>query len=707
MAAAAAAAIGPLTPLAPSATAAIGTSTPLAPSAAAAIDTPLAPSATVGGGPGVTGSGSSGATGSTAPPSVAEDEDELELGAEGAIDLTTSASGSVAAAPSPGANPSLNRKKGSLYTADDLRVARDRMPNLWQYMVMPASEFSTLSFSTQNQGLHMTLGVPERVINKRTNATTTLKGLREVFCFPWVSKDRNDVVDALLDSQVICKVCYGSSARHNTLLASPATLRKHESSGWHVTCAKRFSTRQVTLGEVGMKHLATDESKKRDITLSVGSLLAGGEGAAGLPHTALPVYMNSDFRAVSSRAGAFPSAKCIADTFAPHAVVLVRQEISKRLADVDHFSLAIDGGGSELADGLKVVAVVAMSPEFEHDLLLSLTLLRTHETAAVQADALHDTLKLYDVPPSKVLYVVADNASVNPATVDRLRAEPYSWTAEYVRCMPHCLNLVMRAFLTIFETEYNMATHLRTIRSFIKAGGGASRRRTLAEYGVTLSGIDFSDTRWQGFIVAIQYMASDQTTAEMAKAKSLLAAAAARGDESAAAALAEPGALQSHWCAVFEAVESIGEDTDESSKCCDIAVFVRISFCSGCSPRCQFLPSVQTPPTWTAHLWPAASWITTATLQTSQRSSCWASCSKPYQTFLRAFKVGPNTSLWRQMQWRQVVMRSTTGSIQRRRRWVPGAWKSSSSCWSDARPVGRRVCYSVKCRPSAKRNWRA
>lgn len=65
--------------------------------------------------------------------------------------------------------------------------------------------------------------------------------------------------------------------------------------------------------------------------------------------------------------------------------------------------------------------------------------------------------------------------------------------------MNHCLNLVFVAFLQPIETKFGLQKLLRSIRAYIKSGGGQSRRAQLCEHGLSLSGIDFTVTRWSSF----------------------------------------------------------------------------------------------------------------------------------------------------------------------------------------------------------------
>lgn len=225
------------------------------------------------------------------------------------------------------------------------------------------------------------------------------------------------------------------------------------------------------------------------------------------------------------------------------------------------FALAIDGGSAELVDGAKLVVVTCLSPALPHDLLLDIELRTKHEDAKSQAKQILRILSDYGLLPACALYLVGDNVAFNRLTVAELNKISSLRHLVYVRCLPHSLNLAMRAFLKPFDKEFHITSFLRSIRAFIKAGGGSSRKRRLAEFALTLSGVDFSDTRWKGFISAIIYMTNAQTTKELERANTALQQAAADGDESAKEALGDPGEAQSHWNAFYELMEDLLRDT--------------------------------------------------------------------------------------------------------------------------------------------------
>jgi len=260
--------------------------------------------------------------------------------------------------------------------------------------------------------------------------------------------------------------------------------------------------------------------------------------------------------------GGMPSAATIRSIDAPEMVKLVKDRI-RQLVKGKKVAMGIDGGSSSLAQGKKVVVVTIMSPQLEHDLVLDFDMLSRHEDATTQAAFIARVCDEYGIEPCNLIYVAADNASVNDATVNKLNDMGKGFNVERVRCLPHCLNLVVQAFLRPFEEEYKLTSLFKDVRAFIKAGGGNGRRGFLAEYGVNLSGIDFSDKRLDGFVRAITYMMGMQTDVEMKSADARLAELAGTGDGDAEEAIGGDKVL--HYNAIFMAIEELIRRTKGAS----------------------------------------------------------------------------------------------------------------------------------------------
>lgn len=136
------------------------------------------------------------------------------------------------------------------------------------------------------------------------------------------------------------------------------------------------------------------ERKKTVQALVVGSLAAGGHGAAGIPPSSIPSVFTRSFISLISllEGGGVPAKSTIMRTTLLDAVQLVEERHKKALigdgSGVD-VSLYIDGGSSRhLANGRKVLVVVASSMEWSSSKLLHVNVLECHESAAIQADVI-------------------------------------------------------------------------------------------------------------------------------------------------------------------------------------------------------------------------------------------------------------------------------------------------------------------------------
>ena len=101
------------------------------------------------------------------------------------------------------------------------------------------------------------------------------------------------------------------------------------------------------------------------------------------------------------------------------------------------FSLAIDGGSSNLANGAKLITVLVLSPELPCELVLGIELRTTHEDAVSQAELLEKLLTEFGLKSADVVYLVGDNVAVNKATVDLLRCE-WDWPSS---CSPGSIRM--------------------------------------------------------------------------------------------------------------------------------------------------------------------------------------------------------------------------------------------------------------------------
>jgi hypothetical protein len=380
--------------------------------------------------------------------------------------------------------------------------------------------------------------------------------MRDVFReFSFLTLDGTEHL--LLECKVACGLCFRTNARAGIFDINKTTLKGHQTLHGSRSEAGVPAMKQLTLADVGIA-IPSPTEELAD-ALVVGHLLR-----KGVAYSSIPDLLSQDFLTLvhSMRAGS-PSTYTLRESTIPSLCAYVTGIFKEALKGVP-IALAIDGGSSRLGDGAKVVCVIAVSPALPYDLLLAAAPLATHENAESQAALIVEVGETYDLKKDQIRYIVGDNASVNAATV-RVLNEGHAarlGVIIYSRCLPHTLALSMKAFTTPFDDAFSMSGFLHRVRKFIKAGGGMSRRRTLGEYGVALSCFDYAETRWDGFFVAIQYVASVQTERALKLAEKRLKRAAAAGDASAKAALEEPGKPELIFNALYECVECIAEELE-------------------------------------------------------------------------------------------------------------------------------------------------
>lgn len=454
-----------------------------------------------------------------------------------------------------------------------VRVVTENRPSILAVLEATNKAMDALPKAKRDKVLglqwHQLLGVPASAcIRKSESAMSTIPKIRTAFAtYGWIDRTGLTAAAPWLESCVVCQLCRGTSDRSGVVVLRGQTLDEHPRGKGHIKAVEALvgtKRRQVDLGEAGMAREASVKRGKLATELVVGSFLAGGEGAAGVPYTAVPKLLDEHtLRLISYMRSGVPSAPTIAHTTAPTLVSSVKEYIKPFLTG-NKFALAIDGGSCSLAGGAKVIAVTAVSPALPHDMLLGVHLLLRHEDADKQASILRGLCEEYGFQVKDVPFLAADNAAVNTKTCKLL--EEGGWHIQHARCLPHCLNLVIVTFVAEFDALFAMSTNLRDIRAFIKAGGATSRRAVLVEWGLTLSRVDFADTRWEGFVKAVCYMMTMQSKSELAAARRRLAELAEEGDTTATDALEDPGVPQMHWNAFYEAIESMDvEDRGSSS----------------------------------------------------------------------------------------------------------------------------------------------
>jgi hypothetical protein len=396
------------------------------------------------------------------------------------------------------------------------------------------------------------------------NGIKSVATLREVFNrHKWLAREGTEWVKTLLQrGQLVCRVCVKSNAKEGVFLATSVSATRHFANSKHL---ERVEQHDKTLRKIedvgGVTEAGAAAAKARaraHVALVVGKLVGGGDGAAGIPPTSVPrVFSRDMLRALAAMDNGFPQGAETTTVVVPEAVTLVEGRIKRMVQDLP-LVMYIDGGSSKLALGRKVVCVCASSMDLEYDLLMDVLVIDHHETAASQAAQIEALREKLGIAKANVWYLCADNASVNGATVDKLNAMGYNIT--YARCLPHCLNLLVKAFLDVFDSKYKLASNLRLTRAFLNAGGGVGHKLLAMEFGITASRVDFCDTRWASLLKAILYLVNAQSPKELEKARERLEELAASGDATAAEALDVADDPRLVFNVLYELIESISED---------------------------------------------------------------------------------------------------------------------------------------------------
>ena len=197
------------------------------------------------------------------------------------------------------------------------------------------------------------------------------------------------------------------------------------------------------------------------LALLVGSFVAGGRGAAGIPPSSIRELLCKDALNIlhhDLKVG-FPSANHIISYTLPNAILIVEDKLKAQLKNTP-ISLYIDGGAaSNLALGRKVVAIFASSMKWKGNVLLDVLFIETPETSGIQCNQIDKVAKKYGILPKNIQYLCANNSSPNKLTVEKLNSL-HGYNMQCARCLPHSLNLVIKSFMNMIEVSFKISTHL-------------------------------------------------------------------------------------------------------------------------------------------------------------------------------------------------------------------------------------------------------
>ena len=444
--------------------------------------------------------------------------------------------------------------------AEAIQLVRENLHKLWTIADRPADKWKEAV--TQGVSLWSLLGVREDDFSEKSskNITRTLLGVVKLFrTYSMLSREKLEVAPYLLDLCVICKTCFRANEKSGVLLCDSSTIKAH--AAWHELAASAAGDgRQLDLREAGFVYSNTVASQADALMLSTAALVAGGGGASALSYSTIQKTITAAnlFIVMAGMKSGFSSPAQMRKVVLPRFVYALKEEHMKMLKGLE-FSIGIDGGSGDFCNGMKVMPIIALSPLLPRDTVLDVFMLPMHETAAIQANLINKFFEDAKLDKLQLKWLGVDNNQLNIKCVQILN-EVHGFKVRVARCIDHSLNLVFVSFLAPFEQAFGMQKLLRHVRAYIKAGGGHSRRAALVEHAISLSGIDFTATRWTSFLRAVLYLMGKQTPFELQRARAALTEMAAWSDVSAQKALLEPDEARDRWVVLHDALQSMGED---------------------------------------------------------------------------------------------------------------------------------------------------
>ena len=168
---------------------------------------------------------------------------------------------------------------------------------------------------------------------------------------------------------------------------SPIQVAKYEASQLRIDAMKKG----VGVAGPSLVDRTLLDEEKRKQALAFGAFAAGGHGAAGIPPSSIPKLVSQEMlRLLRNTDFGSPAASTLLETTLPNHKLLVQEYIKEQLKGT-HIAISIDGGSArKLADGRKVIVIVAYSPERGEEYLLHVRVLDVHENSKIQAEVIHE-----------------------------------------------------------------------------------------------------------------------------------------------------------------------------------------------------------------------------------------------------------------------------------------------------------------------------
>lgn len=455
---------------------------------------------------------------------------------------------------------------------ENLATAQKHGHRLVKYLHMDSREFSNLDKNERGRnwwkvlriGQPLSFIIDKNHVKSLDTLVTLYRQSKWLECSDsvWLKK-------LITDGQVICTACFKKDSVLGAIACRTDHVERHLKSPKHEFNVNEYDESQPKIdkaqngagigGTTYVDKIKLDD-KRRYEALVVGTLAAGGDGAAGIPPSSIHQHFCKDVLDIIGYElkGGIPTSDTIINTTLPKAIELLEGRIKDLLKDTK-IALYIDGGSaSHLALGRKVMVLCASSMKWEGNLLLDVHVMdgAEHETTDSNFKQILAACTKYEISFKNVQYLCADNGSTNKPTVDKLN-EVKGFNVTYARCLPHCLNLVIKSFLNVMDRTFKFTSHLKLARQFLTAGGGVARKLLAIEFGFAAHKIDLTETRWSSVVNALLYVANFPTKHNTEQSIKRLKELAAKGDETAKAALDDSPPEREIWFILFDLFQSV------------------------------------------------------------------------------------------------------------------------------------------------------
>jgi hypothetical protein len=452
---------------------------------------------------------------------------------------------------------------------------------LVKYINMDPREFNSLEKNVREQNWWKVLSIDQPPSFEGRNHVKSLDTLVSVYRLSKWLESSNSVWlrKLIMDGQVICSACFKKDSVLGAIACRKDKIERHLDTSKHKANVEEYDVSQPKIDKIGggagiggntyVDKIKLDD-KRRYEALVVGTLAAGGDGAAGIPPSSIHQHFCKDILDIVGYElrGGIPTSDTIIKTTLPNAIECIEGRIKDLIKDTP-IALYIDGGSaSHLALGRKVMVLCASSMKWEGNVLLDVHVMEgsEHETIDSNVKQILAACAKYDIPFKNVQYLCADNGSTNKPTVDKLN-EMKGFNVTYARCLPHCLNLVIKSFLNVMDRTFKFTSHLKLARQFLTAGGGVARKLLAIEFGFAAHKIDLTETRWASVVNAILYVANFPTKFNTTQSIIRLKELAAKGDATAQAALDDSPPEREIWFILFDLFQSVSlEQLEKESK---------------------------------------------------------------------------------------------------------------------------------------------